>query len=364
MQGTLDLSAHRLDAWITSVATRRLAAMHADGPKGQYVGAYGWVENLKPIPASLVKPVTTLPAGEPGPMQTPANDSGFIHAPSMTHAATAALLRNAQLGPTGVPSATGPFAIDLSSRRVREASRLLEGVRQGQPLGALLGYRVERLLHETVVDNGRSMDRFIAPLRRVAPLVARAGATPPGPVDTIAAENVVDGLVLHRRWKEERNTVIAEVTTAGLGTSDLSVISSILDRLADAIDGLSDALTAEAAYQMVRGNTSRTASTLAAIAQGDAPPPELEVTRTPRSGTSLTHRLLLLMSGPNVNTPGWVSAASRVRSNAEPMLNFWAFKLLGDGSRIRCTIERLDDATGAVARDAQAAAERARDRTA
>ena len=41
---------------------------------------------------------------------------------------------------------------------------------------------------------------------------------------------------------------------------------------------------------MVRGNTSRTASTLAAIAQGDAPPPELEVARTPRSGTSLTHR--------------------------------------------------------------------------
>ena len=203
-QGTLDLSAHRLDAWVTSVATRRLAAMHVDGPNGQYVGAYGWVENLKPIPPSLVRQVSTLPAGEPGPLQTPANDSGFIHAPSMTHAATAALLRNAHLGPSGVPAATGPFAIELSSRRVREASRLLDGVRQGQPLGALLGYRVERLLHETVVDNGRTMDRFIAPLRRVAPLVARAAGTPSGPVDTIAAENVVDGLVLHRRWKEER----------------------------------------------------------------------------------------------------------------------------------------------------------------
>ena len=90
-QGTLDLSAYRLDAWVTSVATKRLAAMHVDGPNGQYVGAYGWVENLKPMPASFVKPVTTLPAGEPGPLQTPANDSGFIHAPSMTHAATAAL---------------------------------------------------------------------------------------------------------------------------------------------------------------------------------------------------------------------------------------------------------------------------------
>src|SRR6185295_17940498 len=231
-------SAHRLDAWVTSVATKRLAAMHVDGPVGQYVGGYGWVENLKPIPAASVKPILSPPPGEPGPLQTPAQDSGFIHAPSMTHAATAALLRNAHLGPTGVPSATGPFAIELSSRRVREASRLLDGVRQGQPLGALLGYRVERLLHETFVDNGRSMDRFIKPLRRVAPLVARASAETTAPVDTIAANKVVDGLVLKRRWKEERSTVVAELAKEVFGTSDLSTLTSILDKLGDAIDGL------------------------------------------------------------------------------------------------------------------------------
>src|SRR5499427_464136 len=348
MQGTLDLSAHRLDAWVTSIATKRLAAMHIDGPAGQYVGGYGWLENLKPIPAAAVKPVVTLPAGEPGPLQTPANDSGFIHAPSMIHAATAALLRNAHLGPTGVPSATGPFAIDLSSRRVREASRLLEGVRQGQPLGALLGYRVERLLHETFVDNGRSMDRFIKPLRRLAPLIARASAETTAPVETIAANNVVDGLVLNRRWNEERSTVIAALSTEGFGTSDLSTLTKILDRLGDMIDGVSDALTAETAYQMARGNTARIASTLEAIARGEAAPPELEVARTPRSGTSLTHRLLLLMSGPNTNTPGWISANAASRSLAEPMLNFWAFRLLGDGTKVRCTVARLDDVTGDV----------------
>ena len=71
-------------------------------------------------------------------------------------------------------------------------------------MGALLGYRVERLLHDTVVDNGRSMDRFIAPLRRLAPLVARAHPDTTASVDTIAANNVVDGLVLYRRWKEEQ----------------------------------------------------------------------------------------------------------------------------------------------------------------
>jgi hypothetical protein len=347
LQGTLDLSTQRLDAWVTSLATKRLAAMQVNGSTGQYIGAYGWVENLKPLPASMIRPVPTPPAGEPGPLQTAANDSGFIHAPSMAHAATAALLRNSHLGPTGVPKPDGPFAIELSSRRVREAARLLDGVRQGQPLGALLGYRVERLLHETFVDNGRSLDRFIAPLRRVAPLMARASAVPTGPVDSISANNVVDGLVLHRRWNEERGVVLGELNKAGMGTSDLATLTSIMDALADAIDGLGDALTAESVYQMVRGNTSRMASTLTAIAQGDAPPPDLEVARIPRSGTSITHRVLLLMSGPNVNTPGWIGADGAPRSAAEKMLNFWAFKLLGDGSKIRCTVDRLDDGTGA-----------------
>ena len=172
-------------------------------------------------------------------------------------------------------AANGPFAIELSSRRVREASRLLDGVRQGQPLGALLGYRVERRLHETVVDNGRTMDRFIAPLRSWrrssrAPPPRRPGRSRRSPPTTSStAWCCTAGGKRSAAWSSRR------CTAAGLGTSDLSAISSILDRLGDAIDGLSDALTAETAYQMVRGNTSRTASTLTAIAQGDAPPPEL-----------------------------------------------------------------------------------------
>ena len=206
MQGTLDLSAHRLDAWVTSVATKRLAAMHVDGPTGQYVGAYGWVENLKPIPASFVKPVTTLPRRRAG-TAADAGQRQRLHPRAVDDARRdrgAAAQRAPRPDRRAEPD--GPFAIELSSRRVREASRLLDGVRQGQPLGALLGYRVERLLHETVVDNGRSMDRFIAPLRRVAPLVAalerdcRPGRSTPSPPN-----NVVDGLVLHRRWKEERS---------------------------------------------------------------------------------------------------------------------------------------------------------------
>src|SRR5262249_62159916 len=129
-------------------------------------------------------PGAQSPAGEQAPLVFPANDSGFIHAPSATHATAAALLRNAHLGPSGVPAADGPFAIDLSSRRVREAERLLDGVRQGQPLGALLGYRFERMLHE------RSLDRFIARFRKLAPLGATVPDDDAAAADAIAATNV------------------------------------------------------------------------------------------------------------------------------------------------------------------------------
>ncbi len=86
------------------------------------------------------------------------------------------------------------LAIDLSSERVRLATWLLDGVRQGQPLGALLGYRFERRLQEA----GKA--QFISFFRELAPLVARKLEQTDQPVEAIAANNVVDGLELQRRW--------------------------------------------------------------------------------------------------------------------------------------------------------------------
>jgi hypothetical protein len=48
----------------------------------------------------------------------------------------------------------------------------------------------------------------------------------------------------------------------------------------------------------------------------------------PMDGTALTHRVMLLWSGGAGTTPGWSKAS--VRAQAEPMLNAWAAKLLGD----------------------------------
>ena len=340
LAGTLDVCTHRLDAWITSFATRRLDAMRRARPTGLRVGAYGWVLNLRPAPAASALPA---PAGETGPVFALPNDPGFLHAPSLEHAQTAALLRNGHLGKANL-QAQGAFAIDLSSRRVRIAEQLLDGVRQGQPLSALLGYRFERRLHEL------KLDVYVERCRKLAPLVNEdvgEGAAPPTAAsEAITAQRVVDGLKLHAQWQ----TFVKNLPhTLPNPDSPFIVCAQALRELDDAIDALSDAVVAETVYQTVRGNTVRGASTLAAIAHGEAPPPELDVARTPRSGIGVTHRVVWLLSGTGSNEvpQGWAATGASPRAAAEPRLNAWAGQLLPAPARVRFAVERIGD-DGAV----------------
>ena len=337
--GTLDAAGHRLDAWVTSFATRRLADLRAAAPAGLGVGGYGWVENLAAGPAAPA--VADPPAGEEGPLVEAPGDTGFIHAPSATHAVTAALLRNAHLGPDGAPAEDAPFSITLSSWSSREAAALLDGIRQGQPLGALLGYRFERSLHEA------RLDRFVGTARDLAPLVAGRLVPRPASQESVAANDVVDGLALHRRWSDAPDDVTDRLRQAGAGDTEVATITACIEAVGESIDALADALTAETAYQAARGNLARTAGTLDAVARGAAPPPELEVTRSPRSGTALTHRLAVLLGAAGSPAPGW-SAPGRPRAAAEPVLDGWAGRLLGDPRRIRCTARAVDEAGATV----------------
>lgn len=328
LKATLDVASHRIDAWITSLASRRLAELRAQQPAGLRIGGYGWALNLKP--EAMQTPVAA-PAGETGHMFARADDSGFIHAPSVMQAQTAALLRNAHLAHSR-GDARDLFAVDLSSRRVRLANMVLGGVRQGQPLGALLGYLFERKLHELGLD--ADIDEF----RALAPLVPVNAPTDAAPAESIAARNVVDGLALRETLK--RMTMLGFPTPAFLAR--ITRCEKALAVLDDAIDAVGDAAVAECAHQAVRGNIVRTATTLQAIASGEAPPPQLDVVRTPRSGLAVAHRVVALFNA--VSAP---AAPVSPRAAAEPQLNAWAGKLLGPAKNVRFAVERLD-ANGAV----------------
>jgi hypothetical protein len=158
---TLDLVTYRFDAWATALAARRLAKLRRSNPNGIRVGGYGLVEDLRRQPP--LQEVSPLPASTTGPLYRSEANKGYLQAPSLTHAATAAVLRSGYLSHRQ-ESGDSPFAIDLSSDRVRRAKWLLDGVRQGQPLAALLGYRFERGLHE------QGLDRYIHRFRTLASL--------------------------------------------------------------------------------------------------------------------------------------------------------------------------------------------------
>jgi hypothetical protein len=288
LRETLDLHSHRLDAWYTALASARLDALRQQQGNAStlYIGAYSWVDDVRPQPA----PVSW----------------GYVHAPSIGHAASAAVLRSGYL--THHESGSGAAAIDLSSTRVRLAQHLLDGVRSGQSLGALLGYQLERALHAT------TLDAFIGPLRTVAP------------TEGVTGDHTVDGLsLLDQRASIPWGTKKLPV----LGSAAQVAIDGQLTRLADTVDAVSDLMFAESVHQLVGGNALRAGATVDAIGRGDSPPPFLDITRTPRRGGVITHRLFTLLSGA---TPtGW---ATTPRGQAEPRLAALAGSMLGSPARV------------------------------
>ena len=340
---TLDLCSHRLDGWLTAVATRRLNEMRAAqaqvnlAPIGSAIGGYAFVENLRPIPRTIVNQngVTNV--------EVVPNNGGFIHSPSMTHAAAAAVLRSGNI--SYAKQDPTKYAIDLSSERTRTARGLLDEVRAGQPLSAALGYRFERGLHDRA-GSIANIDAYRYELRRLYPLVANKSGVPDAdPVDFVAARNVVDGLAL---WNANKAGTVPFATNPNLPKATptngptfpaFDAIQKELRRLDDLIDAVMDLTTAESVFQIVRGNVPRASATLDALAEG-LRPPDPEIARSVRSGRGVTHRVPLLIPGdePPDLPDGWIDPSSPL-AQAEPFLDAWAGTLLGDPRLVVATVK-------------------------
>ncbi|GII54248.1 hypothetical protein Pth03_26370 [Planotetraspora thailandica] len=305
-RGVLDLYATRLDAWITSLATARLAEHRTAASSGVHVGGWGVVEDLRP---------------DRGPG---AESLGFVHAPSLAQAASVAVLRSARQ--THRDDEGRMFDLDLTSRRVRQALRILEGVGSGQRLAALLGYRIERGLQERDL----SLAQWILPLRQQCPLRSERPDDPEHvePVEVVAARDVVDGVALLERWRTDGTGLLA---AAGIPTGAARAgVAAVLDEVAALSDAVADVLVSEAVHQATTGNLERSGAALAAHDRQD-PPPDPEFVRTPRGGAVLTHRVGLWLPREGTSPAhGW---ARDLRSIAEPRLDRWLGGVLGDPSR-------------------------------
>jgi len=375
----LDCCNYRLDSWQTGLFAQRLQTQRrSDGQRRQtgiYLGAYGLVENVTPtskvflgpesLPASL-RPADQHPVLEEddvvvtGSAETKGSKrGGFVHAPSLNHAAAAALLRNAYLSHAN-PETAEMFAVNLSSERVRRAEFILDGIRNGQPIEALLGYQFERRLHDRTSESAARHDvpvlelnEFIAPFRQAFPFesieVVQAGTGAPS--ETVPPYSVVNGLRLMQAPLTSANGFgLASVLPAPdrPNANQGAAILAEQDAVRDTLDAVKDLLMAENAYQLVRGNFDRVAAV--SLTQKDAHiPPELEVIETPR-GTdfTFTNRVTLHFAALDpalaANKP-WPGIDMTPRANAEAGLNKWLGSILGSRpEKILCEVSRVQKA--------------------
>jgi len=311
LRTTLDLFDWRLDAWYTSLATRRLAELRTTTDEngepairtGLHVGAWGYVEGLKPDPAGH------------------SESAGHMLMPSMRHAAAAAILRSAFQ--SNDAAAKAAFDLDLSSQRVRAGKAIFEGLAQGQTLAALLGYRFERGLHDALLGQYILDFRVVFPLRPVN--VDAQGKASDQPKEVVAARDVVDGVKLLEQSPEQISLQVPKLALLGADHEHRKKITSLLtdiDRLWDAVADLS---VAEAVYQIAQGNVERAAAALSVLDK-QTTPVEPQMPNSPRDGLTYTQRVVLMLNDA-APPAGWTEDAVAL---AEPRVNAWLAQLIGD----------------------------------
>lgn len=320
LRGLLDLGSHRLDAFVTGMATRRLAAIRDNRANGTYLGGYGIVHDLRPE-------------------KTP-DSEGYIHLPSSDHAVTASILRAGHMA--NRDDNPDAFNIRLTSSRVRNAIAISEGIAKGQSPGALLGYRFERWLMDD-----RDMARFILAFRKTAPLPTDTPAAGE-PAESVAARDVVDGVALIEAWMRNADDLFTRVEAFisprpgeppfkfADAPGERQQLNSYLIRLADIFDAFSDLWTTEAVHQLVRGNAIRSGAALAVIDRQEKPA-DPQVVMTPRSARGYAQRVIWIAE-PTAAAAWPKDLVAAVSASA----NAIAASLLGDPGRFVVSVRAVD----------------------
>ncbi len=350
----LDTCSYRLDAWQTAIFTKRLEYLRTNATtiagqtlaeKGLYIGAYGWVEDIRPESSRKEALASDIPdqlkeSNKEKIWESDAN-GGYIHGLSLNHAITGAVLRNAYLA-----HATDEYAeqmsVNLSSQRVRKAMYYLDGIRNGQSMASLLGYAFERALHDN--EDGLEMDVYIYNFREKFPLTNSQSTLSADATTSIAINQTTNGDKLLEAY---RSTIYPYgVNELPASTSaEAKLIMTAIDGLADAMDAVGDLALGESVYQLVQGNYERGGSIMKAFSEGKNPP-EPQIVNTPRKGEMITNRIALhLEIDPADNAWGTTMSAA---ANFEKGLNKWLASVLPNPTKIRCLVSAtyIDGETG------------------
>lgn len=394
----IDLCSHRLDAWMQGFVNQQLRELRKKDGKttGLYLGAYGYLERVRPgnelgisfrvvqkpqlithnnatdsKPSNTVIPILDFNSfervgldiskilnhawvylgsdfyyeTEPNPNQpeilaakpieAAPDNQGFLQTPSQLHAITAAILRSGYQANRS-EEFYEPFAVNLSSARIRKALYLIRGVQSGQQLSALLGYQFERYLHDNA---GGPLDEYILNFRKQFPLYVYPGYNDDldSPDEYQAAYSTLDGFKLMEYFRQLIADELTDTdkkkieTDFGLAEEDVASIVAAMWELLSNVDAVSDLLLAESVYQVAKGDLEASANALKMMnneSEADIP----EIIDTPQQNQLLSH-VVGIYFDDRKNARPWTKIPSP-RSVVNPILNNWLTRQLPAPHRI------------------------------
>lgn len=354
----LDLNSFRLDAWITSLATRRIEETRrsSQAEAGVRLGAYGWVENLRLSKTSVKKRGAEY-------WDTADTDGGIIHAPTSAQAVASAAFKNAFLT-RQEEERDNPFALKLTSDRIQKGLMFLDGLRTGQSLETLLGRRLENWLRE------ENLSDVIYNLREQYPMDESIITSENGERRVNTQMTIMDGFKMLQLVKNKESLARAEILkilqdAKYSGQKKERAADNILKqvkKLENLIDSAADLLLYEAGYQITQGNYSQAAAAADLFksldtSDGDEEeqaipdPPKLDALKTNVPGVSISHQLAQLFETPPENR----YRVDQALAYAEPVLEYWLSQQVGgleaEGAveqRIGCNIRILERDKGAL----------------
>lgn len=391
----MDLFTYRLDAWWLGLVNYQLKRIR-DGKFGKVstansIGAFGWLFNLERGEKGTKKSASEQKiiceemklSDKTTPIYEDSKHNEFILAPSINHAITAAILRssynNSKKGKND-----SRLNINLSSLRVRQALRVIDGVRNGLSVGAVLGADLERSMHEAYKNKENTeLDRYIYPLRQLFPLKIdikseQEKANNNTDINTNINGNsyamtVINGELLlssilideDKTRKKNVSDYLMEPTNGikwfhelfkGRPENHKKSLALLIEQIADTFDALGDLVLSEGVYQLVQGNRVAFSALMKNLEDGNviATP---QVTEIPMHSAVIRHKVAVALNcNEEADISGWnrsisseytnnetiIENAEWIMAKAEPSLNQWVGSLLGNANEIAFVVTRTE----------------------
>lgn len=380
----MDLFTYRLDAWWLGLVNYQLRRIR-DGKFGgsnltNSIGAFGWLFNLergkKGVKKSTLEQKNICEEMKLSDKSTPIyadeKHNEFILAPSINHAITAAILRssynNSKKG-----DGDSRLCINLSSLRVRQALRVIDGVRNGLSIGAVLGADLERSMHEAYKHQEKSeLDRYIYPLRQLFPLKVDIKSEQKGAEANSYMMSVINGELLLsstlKDYEKSREKSIEDYLMtsnhesvkwfhelfSGHDKTHKEKVARLIEQIADTFDALGDLILSEGVYQLVQGNRVAFSALMQNMENGNVIS-KPQITEIPMHSAVIRHKTAVALNcNDEVEVSGWNATVSSENSNdetiietaewtmakAEPSLNQWVGELLGNSEDISFVVTR------------------------